>query len=469
MKKLKTIYLAILVGGIYLLLFHIHISTQLNNNYHNEFRYSPKDDDFNFDATFHNQNNNIPTPKPKKTLANENNKIPQVNKVAIYGEANIRNYYEMPKNMKELADSTVALILREDLYYDPKTEKYKPFIAPLIKEVKKISNKETLFNDEKTLSYCSGFFVSPSQVITAGHCVNKWDDGKLIFKPEDIYVVSGWKRESKDKFNLEFSKDDVYEVEDVIKKEDGKEDWAILFLKKNVENKKPLVLDRLDLYSKGDQIFVIGYPLGMSVKLADNAKIFEITDERLIINSDTFQGNSGSPVFNKYNRVIGILVSGRDDFAGIISKTKSFTMEYNKNESKEKKEEIENFVSKLKEEGIANIKRFEEGNKISYEIMLPEGVRINWYYHPLTWKLAKYLNIRENAYAYYNENDAGEEAQRINSTIKQWVPLTKEERFLCRKIQNNMIKISNPYKIKQIDPQLNMLYKNLQCDKEKEI
>jgi hypothetical protein len=116
-----------------------------------------------------------------------------------------------------------------------------------------------------------------------------------------------------------------------------------------------------------------------------------------------------------------------------------------------------------------NIKRFEEGNKISYEIMLPEGVRINLLYHPYTVEVARYFNIVENAYAYYKENDAGEKAQRINSTIKQLVPLTKEERFLCRKIQNNMIRISNPYKIKQIDPQLNMLYKNLQCDKDKEI
>jgi len=207
----------------------------------------------------------------------------------------------------------------------------------------------------------------------------------------------------------------------------------------------------------------------MSVKLADNAKIFKITDERLLMNSDTFHGNSGSPVFNKYNRVIGILVSGEDDFGFIISQRKSFTIEYNKNESKENKEEIENFILKLKEEGIADIERFKEGDKISYKIMLPEGVRINLHYHPYTVTLAKYLKILENAYAYYNENDPREEAQRINSTIKQLVPLTKEERFLCRKIQNNMIRISNPYKTKQIDPQLNMLYKNLQCDKDKEI
>jgi V8-like Glu-specific endopeptidase len=471
MKKLKTIYLAILLGGIYLLLFHIHVPTQLNNNNNKEFRYSPKDDDFNFSTTFNSQNNNIPnipTPKPKKTVINRNNEIPQISKVAIYGEANIRNYYEMPKNMKELADSTVALVLKKNLYYDPKTEKYKPVTAPpLIKERNNISDKETLFNDEKALSYCSGFFVSPSQVITAGHCVKKWYNGELILKPEDIYVVSGWKRESKDKFNLEFSKDDVYEVNDAIKKEDGNEDWAILFLKKNEGNKKPLVLDRLDLYSEGDPVFVVGYPLGMSVKLADDAKIFKITDERLLMNSDTFFGNSGSPVFNKYNRVIGILVSGRDDFGFIISQRKSFTIEYNKNESKEKKEEIENFVLKLKEEGIADIERLEKENKIIYNITLTEGTRINWYYHPLTLRVA--LNIVENAYAYYKENDPGEEAQRINSTIKQLVPLTKEERFLCRKIQNNMIKITKPHLIKQIDPQLNMLYKNLQCDKDKEI
>jgi len=472
MKKLKTIYLAILAGGIYLLLFHIHIPTQLNNNNNKEFRYSPKDDDFNFNTTFNSQNNNIPTSKPKKAVANGNSETPKVNKVAIYGEANIKNYYEMPKIMKELADSTVALIEKKYLYYDPISEKYIPIIAPLIKEVNNICDKETLFNDEKKLSYCSGFFVSPSQVITAGHCVNTWYKGRLILKPEEIYVVSGWKRESKDKFNLEFSKDDVYEVNYAIKKEDGNEDWAILFLKKNVENKKPLVLDRLDLYSEEDPVFVIGYPLGMSVKLADDAKIFKITDEKLLMNSDTFGGNSGSPVFNKYNRVIGILVRGKNDFGCIIS-SKTVDLWYNKNDILEK-EKIEIIIENLEEEGIVRIEKSENNEQVIYQITFPQqGIRLNYYSHtPFTMYIASKHNVCKEEkyyYAYYNENDAGEYAQRINSTIKQLIPLTKEERSLCKKIQNNMIKITEPYRTMQIDPQLNMLYKNLQCDKDKEI
>jgi len=56
------------------------------------------------------------------------------------------------------------------------------------------------------------------------------------------------------------------------------------------------------------------------VKIADNANIRELEEDFFIANTDTYGGNSGSPVFstgrlnNNELFVEGILVRGEDDF-----------------------------------------------------------------------------------------------------------------------------------------------------------
>lgn len=64
------------------------------------------------------------------------------------------------------------------------------------------------------------------------------------------------------------------------------------------------------------EIYMVGYPTGLPLKIAVNASIKENNHPNYFYTSlDSFQGNSGSPVFNFFtHKVIGVLVSGEIDY-----------------------------------------------------------------------------------------------------------------------------------------------------------
>jgi V8-like Glu-specific endopeptidase len=70
----------------------------------------------------------------------------------------------------------------------------------------------------------------------------------------------------------------------------------------------------------GTSLTVVGYPLGLPVKIAGGAQVSDIRQKYLTANLDTYHGNSGSVVFNsdklKEGELLaeGILVRGDADF-----------------------------------------------------------------------------------------------------------------------------------------------------------
>ena len=68
--------------------------------------------------------------------------------------------------------------------------------------------------------------------------------------------------------------------------------------------------------SEGTEIYMLGYPMGLPEKLAINADITDNSFHYYFYTSlDSFQGNSGSPIFNyETHKVIGVLVSGMTDY-----------------------------------------------------------------------------------------------------------------------------------------------------------
>lgn len=111
------------------------------------------------------------------------------------------------------------------------------------------------------------------------------------------------------------NKDDIYYLQSVVKK-DTDLDLVEIKVDRNF-NRPVLACEKSDANRKdSDEIYMLGHPLGLPMKLAINANIIENTNPFYFYTSlDSFQGNSGSPVFNsKTNKIIGILVSGEIDF-----------------------------------------------------------------------------------------------------------------------------------------------------------
>lgn len=70
------------------------------------------------------------------------------------------------------------------------------------------------------------------------------------------------------------------------------------------------------LKAASNEIYMIGHPCGLPMKVALNATIEKNPHQQYFYTTlDSYQGNSGSPVFNFYtHKVIGVLVSGDKDY-----------------------------------------------------------------------------------------------------------------------------------------------------------
>jgi hypothetical protein len=66
--------------------------------------------------------------------------------------------------------------------------------------------------------------------------------------------------------------------------------------------------------SGGDPLFALGHPLGLPLKVAPNGQYIRLGGKFLEHDLDLFGGNSGCPVFNERNQVVGINSAGPEDW-----------------------------------------------------------------------------------------------------------------------------------------------------------
>jgi len=94
-------------------------------------------------------------------------------------------------------------------------------------------------------------------------------------------------------------------------------DLDIVKFKTDREIKRPVLeWEKSKEIKKGSEIYMLGYPMGLPEKLALNADVSDNSNFQYFYTSlDSFQGNSGSPVFNyQTHKIIGVLVSGMTDY-----------------------------------------------------------------------------------------------------------------------------------------------------------
>jgi len=181
---------------------------------------------------------------------------------------------------------------------------------------------------EPEISYCTAFVVGSDLIATAGHCVPRiLDHVRLVFgyraiRPhEDTQIVR------------EIPKTQVYKISDVVKCRDDEPlkqndkcegdaqggrtlDYALLRVDRKIPDHLPLPLDIATGVAERDELYVVGYPLGLPMKLADQALVRNVSNAGYFAsNLDTFAGNSGSPVLRAGTLTVeGIFVRGDNDF-----------------------------------------------------------------------------------------------------------------------------------------------------------
>ena len=276
--------------------------------------------------------------------ANDNLPVRAVDHL-IYGDDDRKDIYEI-KNSLTLSSNekeairknanSVVLLLSENEITDKGDGTLIPQNVPFIratadprnkekKEYKRLRGDVPFYGQPQLVGeWGSGFLVAPDIVATAAHCIFDVTPGTSMIKKDleklkKTRFIFGF--QMLDQQNPEFiKKTEVYEADCVIdyryeyNQDFSKQiDWALVRLKRPVKN-HTIVSIRFDgkKISDNQLVHVIGHPLGLPLKYAGHAKVWNNENSSYFAtNLDAFGGNSGSPVFNATTHVIeGIYVTG---------------------------------------------------------------------------------------------------------------------------------------------------------------
>ncbi len=232
---------------------------------------------------------------------------------AIYGKDD-RHFISSQRDSAEILklSKSIALIVSKDAYQ-------KNFFNSLI-NAELINDKEGInlcakekFSNHHSINSCTGFLIGEDKIVSAGHCFMSDSDC------ENKLIVFSVLESNEVKKGYRISKENVFECKKIIKSvfdNEGQIDFAVIQLNKKVLNLTPLRLRSTGNIKLNDKVFMIGHPLGLPQVLSNDSLVNDNNNDHFFkATLDSFEGNSGSPVFNsKSHEVEGILVRGEEDF-----------------------------------------------------------------------------------------------------------------------------------------------------------
>lgn len=175
--------------------------------------------------------------------------------------------------------------------------------APTLASAYNAASKER-FRDQPVAAVGTAFLIAPNVVATAAHVANRAGTA------EKLRFVFGF-RVNRWGTTVVFDAQDVYEGLEIIFA-DPHTDVALIQLDRSVEGDRwPLAL-RSGVVKNGEALYIIGHPMGLPAKFADNATArLNGSTTRFNADLDVMQSNSGSPVFSaETHEVVGIAIEG---------------------------------------------------------------------------------------------------------------------------------------------------------------
>lgn len=231
---------------------------------------------------------------------------------SIYGPDNRVDYYAMAPGFRKTADSVVSLWRARNLVYEPWSASYR-FVT---RQFGGIDNfcQDVRFAEQPAGASCSGALVGEDLVVTAGHCVVNMEECTNNVKIVFGFAVTAAGGTAPARVPAE----EVYSCHNIvslyINAEGG--DVALIRLDRKVARHAPLPINRQQGLVGGGGVFMLGYPRGLPIKMADHAAVRKVSPSGYFVTDlDAFGGNSGSPVFSvKTGLIEGILSRGAGDF-----------------------------------------------------------------------------------------------------------------------------------------------------------
>jgi len=238
------------------------------------------------------------------SVANASEANPRV----VYGVDNRHEVYQdVSPQRRALARSVVTLVFDRDLVENP--DGSFGWDTSSLGEADNLCSSQRFWH-EPTVGFCSGFLLSPSLVVTAGHCLHS------EFECQNTSFIFDYAKYRPGRVRR-IERKNIYHCGHVMYEQLNGQgaDFAIATLKRPLLGRKPLAVRRTGSIGVHQPVFVIGSPSGIPLKIAGGAAVRRLAKGFFVANLDTFDGNSGSPVFNaKTLKVEGIVVRGAQDW-----------------------------------------------------------------------------------------------------------------------------------------------------------
>lgn len=237
------------------------------------------------------------------------------NDKVVYGKDGRVEVAQSSSKWQKLAKSTAALVPIENLKFDSQRNVY-TLSAKGSNSLGDSMNlcKGEKFEDQPNAAICSGFLIGEKTLITAGHCA-KGQMASVCSSKKFVWVFDYNVQDRFNPTNMVIPAANVTGCDSILKAElNNTVDYAAIKLTKNVA-RAPLKFRKSGKIKNREKLVVIGAPWGLPTKVTSGGKVvFNSKTAFFSASVDTFQGNSGSAVFNeRTGEVEGILVRGKTD------------------------------------------------------------------------------------------------------------------------------------------------------------
>jgi V8-like Glu-specific endopeptidase len=233
----------------------------------------------------------------------------------VYGDDNRHDLYEVRNPMfLKLAKSTAGMIPKERL-------RKRSDGTLQLTDKKSLADRKNVCPDERfsqqvTAPECSGFLVGPDLLVTAGHCYFAMGNPEGDCR-DNVWVFDyAIDRTGKNPASKILTRD-VYECKKIVAgKYDRLGDYTLIQLDRKVLGRQPLQFRQRGILPAATPLVVMGHPSGLPLKISDKASVTKNANKNTFSTTlDTFQGNSGSGVFNSRTGLLeGILIQGKTDY-----------------------------------------------------------------------------------------------------------------------------------------------------------
>lgn len=168
-------------------------------------------------------------------------------------------------------------------------------------------------------SYCTGFYVSETEIMTAAHCVARYIEVMTPFGPEEMMTkdspIGDFKKIVTYKTYLDDGAMKTYSLYYVTKYNDVTDIAILKILSNQKKDPNQVILSFGKNPKQGDHVSVVGHPAGLMWTLTEgivsygyrNLSMEDGMFPTTQVSAGIYFGNSGGPLFDDQGNVIGVV------------------------------------------------------------------------------------------------------------------------------------------------------------------